>query len=240
MTLLVTALTSWAQQTEIYHWHSDGGRVEQSGGNIVQHNATIVPRINNECSGYYVITLLGKAQAIAVEDNSEDAQYMQIRLANGNVFRSGDVITITGMRNTQDASANATLYMEYGNGTVQRDENVWNNLGKLKEVSVTGGTTVGAKGSHVACTMSLTDISTSPSTYSFVVPDDAEGSTTLKLTRNICGCRLYLSAISITRISTGVDAVTTTDVIPLRKVLNNRGNIEVGKYDISGKIVTTK
>lgn len=195
--LLLNVSTGFAQTT-VYHWSSDNGDVNEVGGTVTQHNSTAVSRINMECSGYYVIALLGRAENIDLEDNSQQSQYMEITLAGDETFHAGDVLKFSGMRNCTKTTANVSMYMQFENGVTIKDDHVWNNLGLLNEVVVEGGT-----GNHApryaASGNDLTSVSDAPSVVSFVVPDAADGCKKLKLSRDIYECRLYLSEITVER-----------------------------------------
>ncbi len=220
-----------AQQV-LYHWSSDNGNVSETGGSIAQHNATTVSRINNECSGYYVITLLGRGENIINNDCSEKGQYMEITLDAGNTFRAGDIITVSGMRNTTDTKACATLFMQFDNGVTIKDENIWNNLGQLYETTVESGITTDAKRMGPG-NEDLEIISAFPSTYSFVVDENAEGCASLRLARDIYQCRLYITEIEITRSQTtklesiANDTNATVFDVSGRRTSNNQHGIVI-------------
>lgn len=219
--LLLLAISLHAQET-IYHWSSNEGVVMETGGTVVQHNATMPSRINNECSGFYVITLLGKGEDINLEDDSQSAQYMEITLADGISFREADIITISGMRNTTNLNANATIFMQFDNGIKIPDNNIWNNLGQLFEVIVEGGTSTGAMrigdGNE-----DFSEVSAFPSTYTFVVPAEAEGCTSLRLSRDVCQCRLYLTEIHISRMNEDISGIAGTTLYTCSPVFDLQG-----------------
>lgn len=231
--LAFATLASVASAQQIlYHWSSNNGNISESGGNIVQHNATTVSRINNECSGYYVITLLGRGENIINNDHSEKGQYMEITLDAGNTFRAGDIITVSGMRNTTDTKAYATLFMQFDNGIIIKDGNTWNNLGQLYETTVESGITTDAKRMGPG-NEDLEIISAFPSTYSFVVNENAKGCTSLRLARDIYQCRLYITEIDITRSqatkleSIASDTNATVFDVSGRRTSNNQHGIVI-------------
>lgn len=241
--LLVCAVTASlsAETRTLYSWASDAGVVTQTGGTITQHGS-VVNRINVECSGYYVIALLGKRENINDGTSTANATYMELTLADGEKFRAGDRITITAMRNTTQTSANATLYMLYGNGTVVTDNNVWNNLGQLEETTIGGGTNAKAAAltTDDASVEELRYISMFPNTNVFTVPDEADGSSTLRLTRNVSECRLYVVALKVEREDTPDAVVTVAEgghgTVPLKHV-GRDGRLHIGKYDAGGRLI---
>ena len=89
--LLLCAMASSlsAETRTLYSWKSDNGVVTQTGGTIVQHGS-VVNRINVECSGYYVIALLGKRENINDGTSAVAATYMELTLADGETFHAGD------------------------------------------------------------------------------------------------------------------------------------------------------
>lgn len=205
-----------SSQTTIYHWLSNGGVVNQTGGTITQCRATTVNRINVKSSGYYVIAILGRAENID-QDNTEKSQYMEITLSGGESFREGDIITFTGMRNCTTTTANATLFMQFENGTTIKDEHIWNNLGLLYEVTVEGGTGRNAPRKVVSDNV-LSNVSTEPSTYSFIVPHEADGCKKLRLSRDVYECRLYLTEINVTRHRVSGMRITFKDDTPTANI----------------------
>ena len=87
--LLLCAMASslYAEKHTLYSWMSDKGTVTQTGGTIVQHGS-VVNRINVECSGYYVIALLGKRENINDGTSAAVATYMELTLADGETFHA--------------------------------------------------------------------------------------------------------------------------------------------------------
>ena len=241
--LLLCAMASslCAEKRTLYSWMSDKGTVTQTGGTIVQHGSA-VNRINVECSGYYVIALLGKRENINDGTSAAVATYMELTLADGETFHAGDRITVTAMRNTTQTSANATLYMLYGNGTEVFDNNVWSNLGLLEETTIGGGTNAKAAATLTTDDASVEElhyISMFPNTNVFIVPDEADGSSTLRLTRNASECCLYIVSLKVER-DDSPDLVTTlseskNNTMP-QKYIGSNGRLHIGKYDAAGRL----
>lgn len=204
---VVMALCCMAQKNICSLQCAEGGLVT-SGCTLVQHNSVNVPRINMKSCGNYVISMVGKKEALQKEDGSADACYFVLTLTNGETFKAGDVLSITGMRNVK-RDGKATLYFVYSNGAVMCDDNVWNNLGILEEKTFGGGT---ENGGSRAIAKAEAEYSQTPSTYSFVVSGEADGSASVTLTRNDSDVMLYLTSIAVTRnVSTSVDAFCTSD-----------------------------
>ncbi len=241
---LLMSITMYAEDATVYSWSSDGV-VSQMGGEMKQYGSRI-NRINTECSGYYVVALVGKRENINDGTATQDATYMEITLSGAEKFHKGDKVKVTAMRNTTEMTANATLYMLFGNGAEITDGNVWNNLGLLNEVTI-GGETSSCKAVNGEAPVQNTDdagvedlrfISLEPNTNVFAVPDEAEGASTLKLTRDVSECRLYVVKIEVVR-ENGVDAVeTVTQCVKYeapRKTIGKNGCLTIGNYNACGQ-----
>lgn len=100
--------------------------------------------------------------------------------------------------------------------------NIWNNLGQLFEVIVEGGTSTGAMrigdGNE-----DFSEVSAFPSTYTFVVPAEAEGCTSLRLSRDVCQCRLYLTEIHISRMNEDISGIAGTTLYTCSPVFDLQG-----------------
>lgn len=206
---------AWAQQQDIYLWLSPEGKVAEIGGIITQSNWQNVPRINSKCSGYYVIALLGTKERIDNEDGAEKSQYMTITLDEGNTFKAGDIITVTAMRNAnvdnqENKDPKSNIYFAFDNGATIIDENTWPNLGLLRETVINGGISSSSKAGfgHDASYKATDGGSSSegyveydltPSSNSFIIPDEADGAHSVRLTRNDSECRLYIVSINVIR-----------------------------------------
>lgn len=206
--LLILSLAGMAQKHTTFSLICQKGGLSLTGGSFVQHNSITVNRVNTLSCGNYVITVCGKKEAMQREDGSADACYFQLSLADGKLFHSGDEIIITGMRNI-NKDKRATLYFLYDNGTSQADDNTWNNLGILEDMTF-GGTTTSKK-TLGAGTEPLVEFSMFPSTFTFTVPAEAEGSASLKIALNDSETFLYLTAITIKQDdSTAISTITST------------------------------
>lgn len=205
MSFTMLSVEVFAQSTEgIYAWESPQGDVIETGGSIEQHNFLFSNRINYVSSNYYTIQLCGKKENMYDKDNSINSVYFTINLAE-NTFKEGDKIVITAMRNNDDGGS-SNIHFVYGNGTIVDDNNTWANLGQLHETSFSGG--IEAK--KQSSTEPITGYDIAPSTNEFIVPAQAEGSTTLSLTRNESECKLYITKIEINR-NTTASAISITE-----------------------------
>lgn len=238
--LLAVASAAKAETLTVYSWRSDNGTVTQTGGTVTQYGSK-VNRVNIECSGYYVIMLMGKAENINDGIPTVAATYMEVCLADGQTFKAGDMISITAMRNTTATDADASLYMQFGNGATIKDDSQWNNLGLLTETSVGGGVgnSKAASGLHAdgSSTESLTYISFAPNTNVFTVPDEADGCTTLRFSRDKSDCYLYIVSVSISRETTAISRVEGTEqtVKPFKYISEDGKGIVIGNYSTDGK-----
>jgi len=83
-------------------------------------------------------------------------------------------------------------------------------------------------------------ISMFPNTNVFTVPDEADGSSTLRLTRNVSECRLYVVALKVEREETPDAIVTVAEgshgTVPLKHV-GRDGRLHIGKYDAGGRLI---
>ncbi|MBR6190791.1 MAG: hypothetical protein IKQ68_01305 [Prevotella sp.] len=239
--ILITVVSAVkAEALSVYSWKSDNGTVTQTGGTVTQYGSR-VNRINMECSGYHVIMLTGKAENINDGTPTMAATYMEINLADGQTFHAGDEISITAMRNTTNTTADASLYMLFGNGTTITDDSQWNNLGLLTETSMGGGV-ANSKAGYVpsvdgSTTEQLTYISLEPNTNVFTVPDEAEGATTLRLTRDKSECYLYIVSINVSRVPTAIENVVENASCgkPFKYLSKDGKGIVIGNYKADGK-----
>lgn len=242
LTLILAAVVSVAkaEPVTVYSWKSDNGTVTQTGGTVTQYGSR-VNRINVECSGYYVIMLTGKAENINDGTPTMAATYMEVSLADGQTFQAGDEISITAMRNTTTTDADASLYMQFGNGTTITDNSQWNNLGLLTETSIGGGVgnskAVYDMHANESSTESLTYISFEPNTNVFTVPDEADGCTTLRFSRDKSDCYLYMVSVSVSRVTTAIDQVDNAErsAKPFKYMSGDGKGIVIGDYKTDGK-----
>ena len=177
---------------------------------------------------------------------------MRITLADGNVFRAGDKIEITAMRNNV-ADRPASIYFLFHTTQLQPvydsatgmpisgkyrevevdipliDTNVWNNLGQGKDSTIGGGTET------------RTRTSFTPSTYTFTVPEAADGAKYVRLTRHDTGNLLYVTRFSLrSTVPSGISTPTSKPTQPARKYIKDgRLVIERGGklYDACGAIL---
>lgn len=238
--MLVFAVAAVAETNKVCSISCCEDGIIEKGCSIEQHNSDDINRLNIHSCGYYVMVMAGKKEAIALENGSNDACYMLLTLANGETFCAGDQLTITGMRNIK-AQRKSSLHFAYSNGACVDDANVWNNLGMLQDMTFGGNT--GAKGNR-ASTEPLEEYSMFPSTFTFVVPAEAHGSTSVKLTRNESECLLYLTEITLSRDTlTGVSThiVAEPEYAPMYNLSGQRIAAKTGGVIIrNGKKILMK
>lgn len=243
--LLLFGLQARAQRDTLYLWQSQEGTVIEKGGVIAQHNGGVVKRINQECSGFYVVTLCGKSSKIESNVNNTASCYMTITLADDKTFTAGDTLTISGMRNI-NKDYKASIFFRYSNGATVLDTCTWNNLGQYKEMTFGGGTSsTSAKSAGSSATPQsvstepFTTYSMDPSTYRFCIPAEANGSTSLTLTLNDSETYLYLSSIVLTHyeeVATSIEEAKSERTKAIKHIVKGHIQIERDgkKYHVNG------
>lgn len=122
-------------------------------------------------------------------------------------FAAGDVIEVTGYYNKGEEK-NCSIYFKYGNGTIVEDDTNFADIqGGVENIK----------------------------TYTFNVPAEAAGSTTLRMTRNAAGTNIFMTKVVMKSASggTGVNKVEAAQGTAAKKVLTKNG-VVVGKYSVSG------
>ena len=122
-------------------------------------------------------------------------------------FSAGDVIEVTGYYNKGEEK-NTSIYFKYGNGTIVEDETLYADIMNGVE---------------------------NIKTYTYTVPAEAAGSTTLRMTRNLAQTNIFITKLEIKSASggTGVNKVEAAQGTAAKKVLTKNG-VVVGKYSVSG------
>jgi len=157
-------------ENNVYFWESPDGYVDENGGTAVHNKGG---RVNYAQAGYYTISLNGKA------DFSTDI--VTITLNEGVTLKAGDEIAITAFRN-KDATgqtSGALLKFDDGNTINTGDGTEFVNL----NAAVAGSD----------------EYATEPNTIIIVVPETAEGSKTIQMTRSKTGTNLFITKIEINR-----------------------------------------
>ena len=248
LSLLVSIFMPISAQTLVYEWQSPDGTVVETGGSLEHINQNGRNLVNVKCGDYYTFVLNGDFRYINANYNVDECSHMKITLSDGEVFRAGDEIHLTAMRNNvadRPASVCFVFHVAATDDTSESnvplfDNNVWNNLGLAKDDTFGGGTEKAPRLYAVA-----TDASTfTPSSYTFVVPEDADGADYLRLTRNETGNLLYVSHLAVTRpVDTAISPVnrTSKSVGTSRKYVDGTRGIVIkrGKklYNTSGAII---
>lgn len=206
--ILVQTTSVLCAQELLYSWQSPMGTVEEIGGKLEHINQNGQDKRNVKCADLYTFVLNGDYRYINANYNVDECSYMKLTL-NHNVFHEDDEIEITAMRDNVTDRPSSIYFLFHttqqdstGNGqTVCKeidvpliDTHVWNNLGKDKDGSVNGGTE-SRSNSYVSA---QTDAFT-PSTYTFIVPKEADGAAYLRLTRHQTGNFLYVSHLEVRR-----------------------------------------
>lgn len=215
ITLLLCLLPMGIQAQEVlYSWQSPNGTVEEVGGTLEHINQNGRDKRNVRCGDFYTFVLNGDYMYIDYNYQVDECSYMKITLADGNTFKAGDEIEVTAMRNNQADRPASIYFLFHADQEVPLfDIHVWNNLGEGKDATIGGGTSSGAKACILSHEASLSDetylsevasqvSSFAPSTYTFVVPEEADGAKYLRLSRYETGDWLYVSRFVVRRIST--------------------------------------
>lgn len=204
---------------------SEDGKIENEC-QLNQHNSDKYCRMNiQSANDLFTVHVVGKKEFIDREDGSDDACYFELVLSDNQFFKSGDVITITAFRNVNPTQS-ASFFFKFSSGATMTDGNVWNNFGLLEDINV-GGNPSMAKPLDMV-TPSIGEIFyIDPSTYEFVVPAEAEGSSSMKITRDKSDAVLYLVSINVARDeATGIKSVTAAKN---DGIVRNLQGIQVGK-----------
>lgn len=211
-TLMLLSATHSMAQTQIYSWQSPEGTVVETGGTLDHINQNGRDLRNIKCGDYYTFVLNGDFRYVDAGYNVDECSHMKLTLADGGTFCEGDEIELTAMRNNvADRPASVCLLFHTTSGTGASnvtlfDDNVWNNLGQGKDDNFTGGTERSPRKNVNVQTDTFT-----PSTYTFVVPKEADGADYLRLTRYETGNLLYVSHLAVTRpADTAISTISAT------------------------------
>ena len=158
-----------------YSWESPKGIICEKGGTIACVNG-VDNRLNYPQAGYNTICLSGKKNNLNDETSSKDAVHMELTLAEP--VQEGDVIRMSAFIN-KNASKTASAWFVFENdatlaGEVYGDEA---NIYSGEDVTFNGVVT----------------------TKDVVVPAEAAGSKTIKITRNTAGTNLFITKLEILR-----------------------------------------
>ncbi len=159
-----------------YAWESPKGVMCEKGGKITYENGE-GNRLNYQQAGYYTICLNGKKDYMNDETPSANAGYMLITLDEP--VQEGDVIRMSAFLNKKtSASASAWFVFENGkemSGELYGDEA---NLYSDESVNFNGAVT----------------------TKDVVIPAEAAGSKTIKISRNKAGTNLFITKLEVLRL----------------------------------------
>lgn len=240
--LLLCLMPLWCEAQEVlYSWQSPDGVVEEVGGTLEHINQNGRDKRNVRCGDWYTFVLNGDWQYMDAGYNVDECSHMLITLSDGNTFREGDEVEVTAMRNNeQDRAASIYFLFHAASETPLVDTHVWNNLGKGKDSTIGGSTkakaNVNAKSSVNAASIAKSEASDgfTPSTYTFIVPKEADGARSVSLTRWLTGDLLYVSRFVVTR-----PAPTGFDRHPLATT-SRKGCATARKFVRNGRVVVER
>ena len=159
-----------------YAWESPKGVMCEKGGVITYENGE-GDRLNYQQAGYYTICLNGKKANMGADPASANSGYMLVTLDEP--VQAGDVIRMSAFLN-KNASKTASAWFVFENdatlaGEVYGDEA---NIYSGEDVTFNGVVT----------------------TKDVVVPAEAAGSKTIKITRNTAGTNLFITKLEVLRL----------------------------------------
>ena len=183
----------------IYSWESPEGTVKEIGGTAKSFDGTTettedeVKTCINFPDTYHVLRLNGK--------NDFSTSVVTIEL--NNALNSGDIISITGYRRKDAADKKTGALIKFEKGTTQVRTDTSDKQG-LEFVNIDTSDASAADQNR----------GTEPNTIQLTVPETADGSKTLTLTRAQTGTNLWITKLTITRPETDPDAVATPVISP--------------------------
>ena len=174
--LLGGVSSAWADEETIYSWEGGSPSATQTGGTIKAYGSDGTTEsasdINAACGSFYTIKLCGKA----------DFSTNVVKITLNTALAKGDVIKVTACRN-KDVEKKA------GGFKAKFDK------GEATVASSTGTEFVNIN----AAVSSYSEYSATPNTCSFNVPDAAEGSEVITMTRSHTGTNCWVTKIEIVR-----------------------------------------
>lgn len=176
---LVAFVATSAASKVIYSWESPTGTVVETGGTAIYENGAGDSRLNYANSGYFTMCLNGKNANLGDAEASANAGHILITFTEA--LKAGDVINVTAYRNKNAEGKTASIFFRYSNGTDVKDDTSFPNIYKDDT-----NTDYDSDGNE-------------PATHQITVPTEADGSTTLILTRNSGGTNLFITKFEIVR-----------------------------------------
>ena len=213
LSAVVVAFMSFAQipDNAIFSWVSPDGTVQEIGGTVVEVNGTDAakPRVNYANGGYYTICLNGKKGNI--NDAAGDATATHALITLEQALQEGDSIYVTAYRNKGDESKKSSIYFLYENGTEVNDDT------EYPDIAIEGQ---------------------APATHGYLVPTEAAGSKTIKLSRNSASTNLFITQFVIVRQAAEEEVKTDyTDAIVNADLSTTDAWNTEGTKGISGGVV---
>ncbi|MBR1932489.1 MAG: hypothetical protein IJ841_02250 [Prevotella sp.] len=188
LSLLMLCIVGTSAQTTLYSWESPGGVVAETGGTIAYVNGD-GNRLNYKNGSYYTICLNGKKANINDADPSANAGKMVLTLDQP--LATGDEIAFTAYI-TKNTSTSASPYVVFETGTTIDGP----EFSDAENIDASFG---GAPGTKIV-----------------EVPESANGSKTITLTRSKTGTNLFIIKLVITRqgsaTPTSVDITIPSDI----------------------------
>lgn len=169
----VMAVSASAEVKTLYSWESPEGTPIETGGTIAYVNGD-GNRLNYTNSGLYTICLNGKKANLSDATPSANAGHMVITFDEA--LKAGDKVTMTAFYN-KNSAVNVSAWLVFENGT-----------------------TVGSARVNVAANMDKTveGATATPEDITVEVPEAADGSKTLTLTRNDGGTNMFITKLVVT------------------------------------------
>lgn len=173
--MMLFAVAANADVKTLYSWESPEGTVSETGGTIAYVNGD-GDRLNYVNGVYHTICLNGKSGNLADATASANAGHMVITFTEA--LKAGDKISVTAYKSKGDATKKACIYMLFKEDVTLVGEDSFNDLLNGTEPS-----------------------GLEPNTVDYIVPAEADGCTTLTLTRDKNGAstNLFITKLVITR-----------------------------------------
>ncbi len=202
----------------LYSWESPEGTPIEFGGTISYENGE-GDRLNYLNAGYYTICLNGKKANLNDTEASASAGHMLVTLDNPVSNEYKVELTAYINKNATDKKASAWFQFENGNGI---ESAVYSDEANIDPV----------------CNGSIT-------TTEFVIPEDANGSKSFKMTRGQSGTNLFITKLVIKKASDSDGISTMKADSKFNGAIYNLNGQKVekatkGLYIINGKKVVIK
>lgn len=172
----------------IFRWLSESGSMIMNGGKIAQKNYSGTNCINVRKGDEWALMLIGQKEHIK-DEGTESSTYLELTLNDGRTFHAGDQIQVTAFRYASN-DGEASIAFIFNNDTEITDNNTWADINPGGEEEG-GGNSVGNEPFGSGGTFGF------PETYEFIVPQEADGASALRMTRDKAEAYLYISGMEI-------------------------------------------